>query len=247
MRPYYEDELITLFLGDCREVMAIIPDVDVVLCDPPYGETSLEWDVRPAAWLSTLPSDVLWCFGSLRSFMAEAAAFADAEWRLAQEIVWEKHNGSGFHADRFRRIHELAAMFYRGAWSEVYRSPQFTNDATARTVRTKSRPPHMGDIERTPYESIDGGPRLMRSVLHARSEHGRAVPPTQKPLAVLVPLIAYSCPPGGAVLDCFAGSGSTLVAAKQLGRHAIGIEIEERYCEIAAQRLSQQTLMAVAE
>jgi site-specific DNA-methyltransferase (adenine-specific) len=72
----------------------------------------------------------------------------------------------------------------------------------------------------------------------------RALHPTEKPLGILAPLIAYSCPPGGAVLDPFAGSGSTLEAARASGRHAIGIEADERYCEVAARRLSQGDLFA---
>ncbi len=100
----------------------------------------------------------------------------------------------------------------------------------------------MGMIGEGPYRSEDGGPRMMRSVIYARSCHGDAVHPTQKPLAILSPLIEYSCPVGGMVLDLFAGSGSTLVAASRMNRRAIGIEIEERYCEYVAERFSQGVL-----
>ena len=248
MKPYYADGLITLYLGDCREIVPTLDACDVVITDPPYGETSLGWDQRVAGWLGLMPSSSLWCFGSLRSFMAETDAFTAAGWHMSQDVVWEKHNGSGLAADRFRRVHEIAAHFYHGSWSEIYHQPQYTHDAAPRTVRRKALPPQwQGARGPTVYRSEDGGPRLMRSVIRVRTEHMRALHPTQKPIGVLVPLIAYSCPLGGVVLDPFAGSGSTLVAAKQLGRRAIGIEIDERYCEIAAQRLAQETLMAVAE
>jgi site-specific DNA-methyltransferase (adenine-specific) len=94
----------------------------------------------------------------------------------------------------------------------------------------------------TTYTSEDGGPRLMRSVIQVRSTHGRAIHPTEKPIGILAPLILYSCPEGGTVLDPFAGSGSALDAARQAGRKAIGIEIDEGYCAAIVGRLSQGIL-----
>ncbi len=244
MKPYYDEDVVQLWLGDCREVLREIgmtPHATVT--DPPYGETSLGWDKRVDGWLDLSLGRSLWCFGSLRSFMAEAAAFRAADWRMSQEIVWEKHNGSGMASDRFRRVHELAAHFYRGPWGEVYKEPQFTHDAAPRVVRRKALPPQwQGARGPTVYRSEDGGPRLMRSVVFARTEHHEAFHPTQKPIEVLLPLIAYSCPLDGCVLDPFAGSGSTLVAAKQIRRRAVGVEVDERYAEITARRLSQMTL-----
>lgn len=240
LSAYYEDALTKLYFADCREALGgalFMQRFDVTIADPPYGETSLEWDSRCDGWLPLVPSNSLWCFGSFRFFFENAPEFRG--WTFAQDLVWEKHNGSNFHADRFRRVHELAAQFYRGSWSDVFKSPVTTSDATARTVRRKNRPPHMGEIEESTYTSKDGGPRLMRSVLFVRSCHGYADHPTQKPLELLSPLIEYSCPVDGVVLDPFAGVGSSLVAAKQLGRKSVGIEIDERWCEVAAKRLEQ--------
>lgn len=239
MSVYYQDDYVTLYHGDSRALAHGI-EADAVVTDPPYGDTSLAWDTWPTGWVeavSAIPS--VWCFGSMRMFLDRAHEFTDNGYRYGQEIVWEKHNGSGFHADRFKRVHEFAVHFYRGQWSEVHHEPQYTNDARKRTVRRKERPTHTGEIADSTYTSVDGGPRLMRSVMQVRSMHGRALHPTQKPLGILTPLIRYSCPPGGTVLDPFSGSGSTLAAAAHEGRKAIGIEVDERYCEITAQRLSQ--------
>lgn len=252
MKPYFEQGGITIYHGDCREVLSRLDvAVDLILADPPYGDTSLDWDVRDLAWLTASapllkPTGSSWCFGSMRMFMAQATDIAAVGFRLAQDIVWEKHNGSGFHADRFKRVHEHAVQFYRAAtpWADIYKSPVTTPDATARTVRRKRRPPHMGHIEAASYTSEDGGPRLMTSVIPVRSCHGSAVHPTQKPTGILTPLIEYSCPPGGLVLDPTMGSGSTLVAAKQLGRRAIGIDVDEKWCEAAANRLIQELPLA---
>lgn len=83
---------------------------------------------------------------------------------------------------------------------------------------------------------------MQRSVLRVRSCHRVAENETEKPVGILVPLIEYSCPPGGLVCDPFAGSGSTGVAAKLLGRSAVLIEIREQQCEVAAKRLAQEVL-----
>jgi site-specific DNA-methyltransferase (adenine-specific) len=241
VKPYYEEDGITIYWADCREVLARIR-ADCTITDPPYGETTLQWDHRVDGWLGELTVNSLWCFGSLRSFMHYAHGFRLAGWQLAQDVIWEKHNGSSAHVDRFRRVHEIVAHFYRGLWGEVWRDPQTTMDATARTVRRKERTPHWGAIDRSSYTSVDGGPRLSRSVQRVRSCHGSASHPTEKPVALLTLLVRYSCRPSGVLLDPFCGSGSTLVAAKQLGRRAIGIEIEERYCEVAARRLAQTVM-----
>lgn len=237
MQPYYEDAGVTIYCGDSRAVLPQLAiDVDVAICDPPTEETNLDWDRWPNGWVSCVPSRSLWCFGTLRMFRTHFPEFDG--WKLAQDVVWEKHNGTGMMADRFRRVHEQIAHFYRGRWSAVFHEAQKTFDATARTIRRKQKPSHWSKIKSGYFVAIDGGPRLMRSVLHVRSEHGRAENETQKPLELLRPLIAYSCPRSGVVLDPMCGAGSTLVAAKNLGRRAVGIDVRESQCEIAARRCS---------
>lgn len=234
-----------LYLGDCRDVMLQCGPFNMILADPPYGDTSLEWDRRVEGWhavaLQTLaPGGSMWVFGSLRYFMADAPKFEAAGWRIAQEIVWEKHNGSSFHADRFKRVHELAVQFYPAdqAWGDTFNEVQKTNDATARTVRRKKRPPHTGHIEQGSYVSEDGGPRLMRSVIPMRSCHGNAIHPTEKPVGLLAILIRTSCPPDGVVGDFFAGSGAGGEATATCGRRYIGCEIDADYHAAAKERLS---------
>lgn len=240
---YYQDSQVTLHHGDCRELLPELGlTVDVVLADPPYGETSLEWDRWPDGWPWTVRGVArsMWCFGSLRMFGLHWPEFAG--WKLSQDLVWEKHNGSGFHADRFKRVHEAVTHWYHGDWGSLYRDVPTTPDAVARQARSKGRPAHMGERKTNVYISEDGGPRLMRSVLTVRSMHGRAIHPTEKPVQLLEPLLQYACPPGGTVLDPFAGSGSTAVAARLTGRNAVLIEADERYCEAIARRLSQDVL-----
>jgi site-specific DNA-methyltransferase (adenine-specific) len=216
--------------------------VHCVVTDPPYEETSLDWDRVPEGWLREVRRVLrrdgsMWVFGSMRSILA-----ADwSGWRFAQDLIWEKHNGSNSFADRFRRVHEIAAQFYRSdaPWGQVFKKPLFTNDARARVIRRKQRPAQWGDIGAAAYRSEDGGPRMMRSVMFFRSMHGKAEHPTQKPVAVMLPLIEYSCPPGGMVLDPFLGSGTTALAARQLGMSCIGIERDAAYCGLAERRVRE--------
>ncbi len=247
MDPYYADSSVTLYLGDMREVLpALALQADCILADPPYGETSLAWDRWPDGWptVAATTASSMWCFGSLRMFLDRRDEFAT--WKLSQDIVWEKHNGSGFARDRFRRVHEIAAHWYRGRWETVHHDvprvrAQFDNKGRSVSVSASAaRVPHTGAIGAHRYE--DDGLRLARSVLAIRSMHKLAVHPTEKPTGILQPLIEYACPPGGLVLDPFAGSGSTAVAARLSGRRAVLIEADERYCAAIARRLAQDVL-----
>lgn len=227
---------VVLYHGDCREVLPELQEgADVVITDPPYGVTGLPWDVATNEWVELLPVSQFWCFGSMKYFILHPFN----GWRLAQDVIWEKHNGSSLHNDRFRRVHEIAVHFYRGDWGALYHKPVYTHDATARAVRRKSKPEQWGQlrIDSYAYVSQDGGPRLMRSVFHAKSCHGEAIHPTQKPVPVLRPLIEYSCPPGGTVLDPFSGSASGAIAAIECGRHFIGIELDRGIFKAACRRV----------
>jgi site-specific DNA-methyltransferase (adenine-specific) len=242
--PFYKDESITLYCGDALALLPLLPKADAIITDPPYGETSLDWDKWPDGWpgVAAQVSKQMWCFGSMRMFMDKRGDLSD--WKLAQDVVWEKHNGSNSSNDRFRRLHELALHFYRGEWKPLFKQPQFTNDAMAKTVRHKRRPPQWGEIGENTYLSEDGGPRLMGSVIYARSCHGYAVNETQKPEEIVAPLVLYSVPLGGLVVDCFAGSGTTLAVARKTGRRAIGVEKRESQCQRIVERLSQGDLLA---
>lgn len=247
--PYYQDDFVTLYHGDCREVLlALDPDADLgtinlVVTDPPYGETSLQWDRWPDGWPRIVASfaDSMWCFGSLRMFLEQHADFSD--WRLSHEVIWDKGVGSSMASDRFKRTHEYALHWYRGSWSEIQHTPPRERyHGPDRGVRHggADRGEHFGSIRARKYE--DDGTRIHTAIQRVPNMHGKALHPTEKPTGILEPLIAYGCPEAGVVLDPFAGSGSTLDAARQTGRSAIGIEADERYCEIAAKRLAQDTL-----
>ncbi len=224
MTPYFSDDLVTLWLGDCREVPAWL-EADVLVTDPPYGIgwSKGEWkaghnsaahagiandentDARDAAleaWGTERPAIV---FGSLR---------APYPPRWKRMLVFHKPvMNSGLIGSRMPWLANWEPVFALGEWPD--QTP--TRDAVVGT-RAITAAGYSG------YATRYGHP-------HA------------KPADVMETLIS-ACPPG-VIADPFAGSGSTLVAARNLGRRAIGVEIDERYAEKAARRLSQGVLEAV--
>ena len=210
MTPYYEEDGITIYHGDCREVLPTLPKVDLVLTDPPYGvhtevnrrgfmadrqgQEASEWDVLPtpellAQVVASARHGIVWGYGY----------FAHVLGRCRAPLVWDKQTGSNHFADG-----ELAWTSFQTGTLRIFRH-QWCGC----------------------FKASERG---------SRAEH-----PTQKPVALKLWCIDRS-PKSDTILDPFMGSGTTLRAAKDLGRKAIGIEIEERYCEIAAKRLAQRVL-----
>jgi site-specific DNA-methyltransferase (adenine-specific) len=258
--PYYSDSTVTLYLGDMREVL---PDLDLkadaCITDPPYGETTLAWDRWPDGWPTLVAAHTrsLWCFGSMRMFLKHRDEFAG--WKLAQDVVgefeidtmvWEKDQGSGpVSGGRFNRVHEIATHWYKGLWRDVYHEVPRVPSTSGRgnligsvEARKSARTAHRGAYADFPY--VFDGLVFTRSVIRVNSVRRRSheTHPTEKPSEILAPLVQSSVPPGGTVLDPFAGSGSTLLTARLRGRRAVGIEGDEKYCEIAAKRLSELQL-----
>lgn len=247
MKPYFADGTVELYHGDFRE---IVPDLqysfDLVVADPPYGETSLAWDRWPKAWPAFIAdyTDAMWCFGSMRMFLKHYGEF-DPYWNLSQDLVWEKQNGTGFSADRFRRVHEHVLHWYRGGWNlahhEVPRRQVGVREPGRVITQGAGVTRHLGEIGTGGW--TDDGTRLASSVIKAPNLWRKgAINPTQKPVELIEDLIHYGCPRDGLILDPFAGSGSALVAARNLGRRAIGVELSEEQCEKTANRLSQGVL-----
>jgi len=246
--PYYTDDSVTLYLGDCRERLpALGVQADAVVTDPPYGETSAAWDRWPEGWVAAVgahlpPNASLWYFGTARMFLDRRDDFTG--WRFAQEALWVKRNGTGPGSrDRLTKVHEWAYHWYRGRWSDLHHEweRERTTGPDKGHVRKRVR---QAEHQRPGRENAwtDDATRQPRSVTHiveVPSVRFRGRHPDEKPIAVVGPLVRECTPLGGTVLDPFAGSGTTLDAARFLGRRAIGIEADEASCEQIALRLSQ--------
>jgi site-specific DNA-methyltransferase (adenine-specific) len=246
--PYYADDTVRLYLGDCRELLpALGEEFDAAICDPPYAETSLDWDHWPIGWTQAVAgvTSSMWCFGSMRMFLARASEFSRSDWRLSQDVVWRK-NTTGMHAgDRFSRCHESALHWYRDDWASIYHCPprvramkRVVGDLIARGEIGKGR--LTGELGA--YSVVSDGYAYQRTVIDADSVRA-GIHPTEKPISLLTQLIEYAVPPAdGVLLDPMAGSCSTAVAARLSGRRAVCIEAHEPYAEAAARRLDQGVL-----
>ncbi|HYF73560.1 MAG TPA: site-specific DNA-methyltransferase [Nocardioides sp.] len=243
---YFEDEFVRLYCGRLNDVLPVINvTADLVLTDPPYGETSIEWDRWPEGWPTLVAqyAPAMWMFGSARMFDEWRDDILGGGWKFSHDIVWRKpHASTGGVTDRFLRSHEHARHYYLGKWSEVYHEQQRVFVGVGkRTTTQRQATGKKWHGHRNASEWTDDGTRAMLTVLESPSVRG-GIHPTEKPTGILEPLIQYGCPPGGLVLDPFAGSGSTLVAARATGRRAVGIELRPEQCEATAKRLAQGDL-----
>lgn len=215
--PYYQDEHVTLWHGDCRELTEWLT-ADVLVTDPPYG----------MAYVSNSSKD---------GPSAAIGGDATTEARDAVLHLWQSWDPNG----------DLRPALMFGTW-------RVERPAGVRQliVWDKGESPGMGDLAMPwgpAHEEIyvigvgftgKRRPNVYRVPTLAPSSVNRPNHPTPKPVPLMEQLVAY-CPPG-VIADPFAGSGTTLVATKNLGRRAVGVELEERYCEVIAKRLAQDVL-----
>ena len=214
-KPYYQDEHVTLYMGDCLMLSALWVEADVLVTDPPYGY----------------------------SHKSGGGPRGNASWK-----------NTSIAGDEDTRARDASLAAWRDRPALVFGSWKRPRPASTRALLVWDKGGHagMGDLSlpwKPNFEDVyvmgEGfsGPRDSGVISGHRvpaNEAAGRVHPHEKPVSLLESLIE-KCPPG-VVADPFAGSGATLVAARNLGRKAIGVELEERYCEIIAGRLAQGAL-----
>lgn len=214
MEPYYEKDGIVIYHGDCREILPTLEPVNLVLTDPPYG-IALETAYRQRGRTRLANTfDYPPISGDQDHFNPEFILGLDVP-----TVIW----GANYFASM---LPETSGWL---VWDK--RRGRIQND--------------QADAELA-WTNVIKGVRVFAHEWNGflrDSEIGEHYHPAQKPVALMKWILTYRWIPEGIVLDPFMGSGPTLRAAKDLGRKAIGIEIEERYCEIAANRLSQEVLL----
>ena len=217
--PYYSDDAVTIYHGDCLDIIDVL-EFDVVVTDPPYGRSWSQGDTGSArGWRTDSHAGIIGDASTAARDAAmaswgestPAAVFGDfmipAPPTTKQVLVFDKGGDAGFTG--------ACAGFRRNA-EAIYLMGKLSSGLGGRSSVISS--------------VVSCGGNLARTTGH----------PHTKP-ADVVRLLCESVG-GGMILDPFMGSGTTLRAAKDLGRKAIGIEIDERYCEIAARRMGQEVL-----
>lgn len=251
MTPYYEEDGIVIYHADCREVLPQIESVNVLITDPPYSEyvhSKSRQGSRPLTGShsgGSFSAPANFCREKDFGFAAieEATRVQIGQWATTAVDRWVLifSDVESTHLWRAALCECEGGLDYcrTGAWVKIGATPQFTGDrpATGFEAITICHP-------RGRKRWNGGGSHAVWSVpiVLNRSGNDPRLHTTQKPEPLMRELVQLFTATGETILDPFMGSGTTLVAAKRLGRKAIGIELEEKYCEIAARRLSQRAL-----
>lgn len=236
---------IQLMQGDCLELMKGIPDssVDMILCDLPYGTTRNKWD-------SIIPFDSLWkqydrvikSNGAIVLFSAEPFTSLLVSSNIKSfryDLIWSKPQGSDFlNANRKPlRSHENICVFYK---SQPTYNAQKTDGKPYKAKSGESTSSNFGKFNGSHHTENKDGKRCPLTVLSFNGEHNKGkVHPTQKPVALLEYLVKTYTNPGEVVLDNCMGSGSTGVACVNTGRRFIGMELDQKYFDIALKRIAE--------
>jgi hypothetical protein len=235
---------VMLLQGDCLSLMADIPDgsIDMILADLPYGTTACKWD-------TIIPLEPLWAHYK-RVIKRNGAIVLTASQPFTSALVmsnpqmfryqwvWEKTRGSG-HLDAYRRplkCHEDVLVF---AATQTTYNPQFEVGEPYQITRKSTKTGSQYALH-TAIEGEYAGRRFPRSVIcFGSGANGHKEHETQKPVALMEYLIRTYTNEGETVLDNTMGSGTTLVAAINTGRKAIGMELDSRFYEIARKRVEE--------
>lgn len=236
MKPYYEENGITIYHGDCVDVLPLLERVDVVITDPPYsdhthkkqwiGSALTKGKARNGTKFKELGFDPL--SPELRALVCRESARLAARWSL---FFSDLEGVDGWREDILKSGLEYIRTMI---WDKVDSAPQFTGDRPAASAEAIVVAHPSGKKRWN-----GGGRRSVFTYPVNGANQGSKPHPSTKPEPLMRELIALFTDEGETILDPFMGSGTTLVAAKRLGRKAIGIEINKTYCDVAVERLRQ--------
>lgn len=234
MKPYYQDESVTLYHGDCRDVLPSVGAVDLLVTDPPYSlSVSADHQNRPGRGtrrLNFFAGDMDW--SAMTAAVVQRVMLGARSANAA--YVWCGHRQFGPIVDAFEADGWKTRFLVWQKLCPVPAPPGVGWDSAAELCVYAFREGRKW----TPRTGTKC-PNVIPADSYRHGQPGKLNHPTQKPPSTAARPIEFSTEPGDTVLDVYAGSGTTLRVAKDMGRKAIGIEIDEGYCEIIARRLGQ--------
>ncbi|KKL14396.1 hypothetical protein LCGC14_2516100 [marine sediment metagenome] len=257
MKAYYQDETVTIYHGDCREILPHLPKVDLVLADPPFNAGKVYGNGQHndsmakddyLAWLASffvlLPiamteGATAWVMNDTR-WIGYCQTLLDQHLTFLNLIVWTYGNPTPA-SQRFAKTWRPILLYSKGEKPKHFESGAYPLSPHPQIYWNPSNT--IGKLCHDVWPDIPklvGGFMAQPEVL--REKDGTFSHLAQMPVALAKRPISTASVTGDLILDPFMGSGTTLRAAKDLGRKAIGIEIEEKYCEIAAKRMSQSVM-----
>lgn len=237
--------MINLMQGDCLELMKTIPDgsIDMVLTDPPYGTTACKWD-------SVIPFEPMWAElkrvikpnGAIVLFGSEPFSSALRMSNIKQykyDWIWDKVTAKGHLVAKIRPMQQTENISVFGSGKIKYLPIMVKRDSIRNDVSVEySRTELVGGKTTKEMKKISREFKYPKNVLtFSNASQKDKLHPTQKPVALLEYLIKTYTQEGETVLDFTMGSGSTGVAARNLNRNFIGIELDEKYFNIAKERI----------
>lgn len=242
-----------LYNGDCLAVMDKLIEqgvkVDAVITDPPYGTTACKWD-------SIIPLDKMWervnklikdngaiCLFGSQPFTSKLISSNIKNYKY--NWVWEKSKASNFIQVKYQPLknyEDICIFTHNGERANYY--PQMTDGEAYKPRPGKKKTEIYNEIPNYMFRRGSDGKRYPKAIQYFKTSEseGKVLHPTQKPIALLEYLIKTYTNKGDLVLDFTMGSGSTGVACLNTNRKFIGVEIDEKYFNIAKDRIEAATL-----
>jgi len=252
---YYQDDFCNLYCGDCLDIMVLLSDIyikfDAIITDIPYGTTACKWD-------TIIPLDKMWgLLKALRKANAPIGLFSIQPFtsvltmsnikEYKHEWIWNKEISGNFIQAKNTPLRTTESITFFGDGKINY-YPQIEN-AIIKNIRPQQshyqKTDFLGKVSSGKFiPKSDATKRYPKHLLTFNARSGdcnslNRLHPVQKPLKLMEYLIKTYTNENDIILDFACGSGTTLLAAKNLKRKCYGIEIEEKYCEITKNRLQQ--------
>lgn len=249
MKPYFQDDHVTLYHGDCLNIMPMLPNpdktIDMILCDLPYGTTACKWD-------TVIPFDPLWkeykrliknngaiVLTASQPFTSKLV-MSNIEW-FQYSMVWDKVNKYTDYLNakkRPMRRHEDIIVFSSGM--PIYNAQMIPVTPYKSRRSRPSRAATYGKVNGCDYGKIIFEHNPCSVIAIEGNFTTGIIHPTQKPIALFEYIIRTYTNEGDTVMDNCAGSGTTGVACMNTGRKAILIEKDAGYCDISAKRMMRE-------